>query len=338
MKYRIYQMKKCRLCFLSYDALMRQTDVFPTDLYRLVYKGALPPMPEVSRKAVLDYLFCTFQNDLGNAPQDFSGRSMSISDVIELLPDTEDGETLCVYVDCFGFKELAKEEFDPEKVPLTSTIRAVIVAPLKAPYAADISCDQHSLQSIVGGPISHKAVVDDSRVTIVFTRQHDGKDIQYNRTFRDSVGNTLDVIFGTFIILGNGISEFESLTPELEKTYLERFARPELMGRTLDGKMVSTVVETVDTFSPMSFKCDALVMNDVIKVYRETTRTITDTRNCVQFDAPFAQWMPKKNGEPLYLTFCIMGRNAVTAEPIWVCLGAQSKGDWHLDIGGSNNE
>ena len=95
MKFKLYQIKdveNCSYSFLGFkDA--KQTG-FTLDDYEVVYEGEVKIKPDVH--AMLETIFYIFNC---RRPEDFKGRSMSISDVVEL-----NGKAY--YCDSFGFKEI----------------------------------------------------------------------------------------------------------------------------------------------------------------------------------------------------------------------------------------
>ena len=74
------------------------------DNYGAVYSGSLPPGTD--RRDALDNIYTRFNID---RPQDFTGHSLSVSDIIVLR---QQGRVSCHYVDSWGFKELP--QFLPE--------------------------------------------------------------------------------------------------------------------------------------------------------------------------------------------------------------------------------
>lgn len=98
--YCIYQLKlndeTARWLFMSSDYL-REHDMEPAyEDYDAVYSGNLPESID-SRTRMLDELFMKFNAD---RPQDFTGRSLSVSDIIILK--VRDAMT-AHYVDTIGF-------------------------------------------------------------------------------------------------------------------------------------------------------------------------------------------------------------------------------------------
>ena len=105
MKICIYQIElsldEKRVAFQSYDDILRLCDgSLPLQLYRKVYEGTVEAED-------LEEVFYFFNMDY---PADFVARSLSMSDVIEIV---EDGGSRFYICDTFGFKEVA---FDASKV------------------------------------------------------------------------------------------------------------------------------------------------------------------------------------------------------------------------------
>ena len=74
--------------------------------YDAVYTGQLPSMPRAGLVDLLETLYTKFNL---NRPEDFTGHSLSVSDVIAIR---HDGQVSAHYVDAFGFVRL--DSFLPE--------------------------------------------------------------------------------------------------------------------------------------------------------------------------------------------------------------------------------
>ena len=100
--YAIYQLKRneatADLTFMDYAYLEKKGMEPQRDNYELVYTGALTS--EGSQIEKLEDLYRTFNID---HPQDFTGHSLSKSDIVALK---EAGVVSCHYVDSIGYKEL----------------------------------------------------------------------------------------------------------------------------------------------------------------------------------------------------------------------------------------
>ena len=93
MKYKIKQIKDVENCAYAFKHYEWAKNVIDLNDYEVVYEGELdyPEMPNA-----LEELFEIFNN---KRPKDFEGRSMSISDVVEI-----DGKNY--YCDFVGWEEL----------------------------------------------------------------------------------------------------------------------------------------------------------------------------------------------------------------------------------------
>ena len=108
MKYEIYQLKEdtmeqVKLRFMASDQAAQLGGIHREN-YRRVYGGEIPSVPEVVR--MLLRLFALFNGS--NRPVDFSGHSMSVSDIVRL---TENGASSWWYCDPYGWIELNGEEW-----------------------------------------------------------------------------------------------------------------------------------------------------------------------------------------------------------------------------------
>ena len=93
MKYKIKQIKDVENCAYAFKHYEWAQNVIDLNDYEVVYEGELdyPEMPNA-----LEELFEIFNN---KRPEDFKGRSMSISDIVEI-----DGKNY--YCDFVGWEEL----------------------------------------------------------------------------------------------------------------------------------------------------------------------------------------------------------------------------------------
>lgn len=83
-------------------------------------------------------------------PEGYRGRSLSVSDVVEVIGDA--GKSTFHFCDSLGFREIP---FDPAKTGALAaeTIRVVLMEPGKPPEAVDVENTLEAFQKIVGGPI-----------------------------------------------------------------------------------------------------------------------------------------------------------------------------------------
>ena len=108
-------------------------------------------------------------------------------------------------------------------------MQVVVVEPEKKPTAQDIGSDLESMQKIVGGSIEAVYPFADS-VALICNEEGKLLNLPLNRALRDDEGNVYDIISGTFFLCAAppDSEHFESLTDQQVKTYMERFAMPEM--------------------------------------------------------------------------------------------------------------
>ena len=108
-------------------------------------------------------------------------------------------------------------------------MRVIVVEPKKKPVVQDIGSDLESMQKIVGGSIEAVYPFADS-VALICNEEGKLLNLPLNRALRDDDGEVYDIISGTFFLCAAppDSEHFESLTDQQVKTYMERFAMPEM--------------------------------------------------------------------------------------------------------------
>ena len=160
-------------------------------------------------------------------PEGYRGRSMSVSDVVEITGEdvVDPGFYFC---DTIGFKKI---DFDPEQTKsLKETIRVVLCEPGKYARVADIDASLEGLQAAVGGGLIEAVYPFDEPVCIVCNEEGKINGMTLNRSIKDN-GKILDIIAGPFFICGCSTDRFSSLTEKQQKTYLRQFRYPEQFAR-----------------------------------------------------------------------------------------------------------
>ena len=108
-------------------------------------------------------------------------------------------------------------------------MQVVVVEPKKKPMVQDISSDLESMQKTVGGSIEAVYPFDEP-VALICNEEGKLLNLPLNRALRDDEGNVYDIISGTFFLCAAppDSDRFTSLTDQQVKTYMERFAMPEM--------------------------------------------------------------------------------------------------------------
>ena len=104
-----------------------------------------------------------------------------------------------------------------------------VVEPKKKPIVQDIDAGLESMQKMVGGSIQ---AIYPFEEPVALIANEEGKllNLPLNRALRDDEGNVYDIISGTFFVCAAppDSDRFAGLTDQQVKTYIERFATPEM--------------------------------------------------------------------------------------------------------------
>lgn len=109
-------------------------------------------------------------------------------------------------------------------------MRVIVVEPQKKPVVQDIDTGLASMQKIVGGSIEAIYPFDEP-VALICNEEGKLLNLPLNRALRDENGAVYDIISGTFFLCAAppDSDRFESLSDQQVRTYLERFAMPEMI-------------------------------------------------------------------------------------------------------------
>ena len=105
-------------------------------------------------------------------------------------------------------------------------IKVVVVRPCEAPEVLEIDATLESYQQLVGGYIECVYPFKD-RVGLVCNEEGKLRNLPPNRCLTTPRGRVLDVVAGTFFIVGLGEEDFISLTDDLAEKYTALFAEPD---------------------------------------------------------------------------------------------------------------
>ena len=105
-------------------------------------------------------------------------------------------------------------------------MEALKIEPGKKPYVIDIDMELETLQNEVGGYIQAINPFDDP-VAIICNEEGKLLNLEPNRAIYDKNGELLDILVGTFLIVGVCEDMFCWLTDELIEKYEKVFEEPE---------------------------------------------------------------------------------------------------------------
>ena len=107
-------------------------------------------------------------------------------------------------------------------------MKVLRVRPKHYPEVIDIDCSLESLQKEVKGPIQAVSPWDDE-VALICNEEgklHDDCMEKLNRTLDGPYGIPIDIIVGTFLIVGLTEDDFGELLPEFVEKYEKMFHQP----------------------------------------------------------------------------------------------------------------
>ena len=219
MKIRIYQINMDRdvdrVAFAALDHLERYqgSPEVNSSIYDKVYEasGNYQSLEDVYRVFNLEH------------PADYSGRSLSVSDIVEVV----EGATVppgFYYCDSVGFSQV---EFDPSQT-IHETIRVVLLEPGKLSRVADIDASLEGMQMAVGGGMIEPVNIFDEAVCLICNEEGKNTGMTPNRALRDDeTGKIVDIVCGPCFICDCSGERFGSLSQEQLDRYAKQFRRPE---------------------------------------------------------------------------------------------------------------
>lgn len=237
MKIKIYQVNmerdENRVAFIAYESLAKFQGSPDVDsrIYDKVFEGEVNCF-------TLEKLYEIFNRE---HPAGYKGRSMSVSDVVEIVDGTT-GKSYFHFCDSFGFQQVS---FEPDKTQISErfcdgdkaeTISVLLIQPGKYPKTVTIEDSLEAMQKLVGGDIEEYMPFDDE-VAIICNEEGKINGLPLNRAVYDSEHQMIEIMAGDFFICHAPISseKFLSLPPDLEKKYSERFRYPEKFVQTDKG-------------------------------------------------------------------------------------------------------
>ena len=238
MKIKVYQINHDRdKPIRAYQSLRSLQRLFGSkeivsDRYDKVFDGEVDckTLDDVYRKFNLDH------------PTDYRGRSLSVSDVVEVVEPVSDLKKGFYFCDECSFE---KVDFQPEKTQDMSSpdmLTVLYIRPHEPPEIKHIRPELEDMQRLVGGYIE-KIMPFDDEVAIIANEEGKIRRLEYNRAIYDESdgkrGQMIDIIAGDFFLVNAPYEaeHFQSLTPEKIRKYQKRFQYPENFF-TLNGSIV----------------------------------------------------------------------------------------------------
>ena len=218
MDIKIYQINLSRdddrVAFLGLSQLekFQESSEVNSGIYDKVFEGAV-------EADTLEGVYQMFNCD---CPDGFRGRSLSVSDVVEIVDGENAGFYFC---DSIGFQRV---EFEPGWTQELDTgmLRVVLVEPGKAARVAEIDGSLEGMQKTVGGYIQAVYPYEET-VCLVCNEEGKLQGLPLNRALRNEDNSIYDIVAGTFFVCDCSTENFKSLNEEQLKRYTQKYKYPE---------------------------------------------------------------------------------------------------------------
>ena len=158
-------------------------------------------------------------------PDGYSGRSLSVSDVVEIL-ESEDVDKGFYFCDSIGF---SKVDFDPEEAEpfKENKIKVLMVEPGKKAYEKEIGTSLQELYSALDCECIQTFYPYEDLVVIVCDDEGKINGGRPNRAIYGEDGKMMDIVCGKFFICDCSTDQFKSLPDDMMQKYKNQFLLPE---------------------------------------------------------------------------------------------------------------
>ena len=243
MNIRVYQVNMSRdpnhIAFMNYESLpkFQGSSEIDSSVYDKVFEGDV-------NCTNLEEVYQMFNL---NHPAGYKARSLSVSDVVEVIQ--EDGTRDFHFCDSFGFRKVA---FEPDKCEISErfcsgeekdTVSVLLVQAGKYPKLIEIKDSLEAMQALVGGDIEEYMPFEDE-VAIICNEEGKMRGLPLNRAVYvqdNDKKEMVDIICGKFFICyaPPESESFQSLPDDMMKKYKEQFKYPERFSKEVDGNIVA---------------------------------------------------------------------------------------------------
>lgn len=269
MNIAIYQIDPDRdennVAFLNYENLERFQDsaALRSEIYDKVFEGEV-------ECGTLEEVYQMF--NIGQ-PDGYRGRSLSVSDVVEVVGEEKSTFHFC---DSIGFREV---DFDPDMTePLKEKkIKVVLCEPGKVARVAEIGTELSDLQRVVGGLIEPYYPFEE-QVCIVCNDEGKYNGMRPCRAIYGEDREMMDIIFGPFFICDCSTPYFGSLNKEQLERYKKQFQNPERFFRV--GGEIKAVPYKPEKTASADGGDDMKMIDDVIIIGIDSGYGNIKTANC----------------------------------------------------------
>ncbi len=214
-----------RIAFRSLEDLNNPEEI-DSSIYDCVFAGEVEcgNLEDIFQKFNLDH------------PSGYKGRSLSVSDVVE-IKEAEDADPGTYFCDYVGFK---KVEFDPEEAEpyKEERIKVLMVEPGKKAYEKEIGTSLDEMYATLDCECIQTIYPFDDLVVIVCDDEGKISGSRANRAIYGENGEMIDIICGKFFICDCSTSSFKSLPDDMMEKYKKEFLLPERFCR-VNGEILA---------------------------------------------------------------------------------------------------
>ena len=204
----------------------------------------------------LDRFFRQHNREYSNTYSDINGMQKFLSDCLvngelefihKWLYDLgqDEGDALPIEVKEYENKYLQDKIYEREENQMSEEkqekITVLVVESMAEPYTKEIDNTLESLQKEVGGLIQATYPYDDL-IAIVCNDEGKINGLELNRAVYDGERNMLDIIAGTFLVVGLSEDSFATLPDDMTAKYKEMFKQPQTFIR-LNNEIVAIPVK-----------------------------------------------------------------------------------------------
>ena len=207
-----------RICFFGLDEIKELTgeDTLNSSIYDKIFSGDVDCNN-------LEAVYRMFNTD---HPEGYTGRSLSVSDVVEITDSDKKGFYFC---DNIGFQKIDFDSSLCKDLTATEKLSVLLIQPGKAPRMVEIPDTLDAMQELVGGYIEEYMPFDDE-VAIIVNEEGKLNGLPPNRAIFTEDGKQIaDVLVGDFFIVKAPVDaeKYMSLPKDMAEKYAEKFKYPE---------------------------------------------------------------------------------------------------------------
>ena len=238
MKIRIYQVNlgrdEKRVAFMGIDEREHflESRNIDSSIYDCVFSGDVDcnNLEDVFQKFNIDH------------PDGYTGRSLSVSDVVEIV-DAETVDKGFYYCDNVGFSQV---EFEPKEAEpyKDEKIKVLMIEPGKKAYEKEIGTSLEEMYAALDCECIQTFYPYEDLVVIVCDDEGKINGGRPNRTVYGEDGKMMDVICGKFFIADCSTSSFKSLPDDMMAKYKKQFLLPERFCR-INGEIFAVKYDPV---------------------------------------------------------------------------------------------